>query len=176
MEKSGHEIDQQTRATITIAWIIFANKPFYPLYVWYLSGHTMAALVCSLIAAPFFLAVPFIARRSALTARIALPLLGTVDTFFETKVFGAASGTEFFFAACIMLTALSFRTVEKNWQRALAAFVFLMFVLSRSGVGTQRYGWSGIDLSVLLNLNAFGAASLTAFIALRYAGVVRDGQ
>ncbi|MGQ3294457.1 MAG: hypothetical protein ACT6U0_19885, partial [Shinella sp.] len=152
------------------------NKPFYPLYVWYLVGDGVSAALGSLVAAPFFLAIPFLAPRSSLAARVALPLVGTLDTLFETKLFGPASGTELFLAACILLVALSFRADELWWQRGAAVFVFVIFVFSRNWIGMPLHAWKGSGLSILLNLNAFAVASLTTFIALRFAGIVRSGE
>jgi len=74
--------------------------------------------------APIFLTIPFLAARSPLAGRIALPLIGTFDTLFETKLFGSASGTELYFAACMMLVALSFQADEKWWQRGMALVLF----------------------------------------------------
>lgn len=166
-------LDPLTQATVTIAWVIFANKPFYPLYVWYLVGNGVAASLATLIAMPFFLAIPFLARRSPLAARLALPLVGTLDTLFETKLFGTGSGTELFLAPCIMLAALSFRAEEMWWQRGVAVFVFLAFIFSRTYIGAPLHVWSDADLAILFDLNSFAVASLTAFIALRYAGFSR---
>ena len=162
--------DPITQATITVAWVIALNKPFYPLYVWYLVGNGVPVSRATMIAAPFFLAIPFLARRSAFAARLALPLVGTLDTLFETKLFGTGSGTELFLAPCIMLVALSFRATEMWWQRGLAVLVFAAFVFSRNFIGAPLHIWSDADLSTLLNLNSFAVASLMAFIALRYAG------
>ncbi|MQY45725.1 hypothetical protein GAO09_06580 [Rhizobiales bacterium RZME27] len=163
-------IDPLTQASVTIAWIILLNKPFYPLYVWYLAGNGVIASLATLIAAPFYLAIPLIAHRSSLAARVALPVIGTLDTLFETKLFGQGSGTELFFAACIMLAALSFRDQERWWQRGVAVVVFGVFMISRSSAGSPLYHWSDQDLAAFFNLNTFAAASLTTFIALRYAG------
>ena len=165
--------DDLTRATITVAWVIILNKPFYPLYVWYLVDDGAMASLVTLLSVPFFLAIPFLAKKSPLAARLALPLVGTIDTLFETKIFGQASGTEFFFAACIMLAAMSFRADEKLWQYAMAILVFIAFFFSRTFLGAPLQSWSADDLATLLNLNAFSAASLMVFIALRYAGISR---
>lgn len=169
-------LDPLAQATVTVAWVVALNKPFYPVYVWYLVGDGVAASLGSLIAAPLFLAIPFLARRSSLAARVSLPVIGAIDTLFETKLFGTASGTELFFAACIMLVALSFRASEIWWQRSVAVFVFAVFLFSRNWIGMPLHIWDGDDLTMLLNLNAFAVASLTTFIALRYAGAVRMGE
>uniref|UniRef100_UPI0031015463 hypothetical protein n=1 Tax=Neorhizobium sp. EC2-8 TaxID=3129230 RepID=UPI0031015463 len=57
-------LDPRTQATVTVAWVIVANKPFYPLYVWYLVGNGVTASLGTLLAAPFFLAIPLIARHA----------------------------------------------------------------------------------------------------------------
>lgn len=163
-------LDPLTQASITVAWVILLNKPFYPLYIWYLVGSGVSASLATLIAMPFYLAIPLIARRSPFLARVALPIVGTLDTFFETKLFGHASGTELFFAACIMLVALSFCDRERWWQRGLAVAVFVIFLISRNVIGTPLHIWPDADLAILFNLNALAVASLMTFIALRYAG------
>lgn len=173
MSEATKQLDPITQATVTIAWVIVLNKPFYPVYVWYLVGNGVAASLGTLLAAPLFLAIPFLARRSSLAARIALPLVGTFDTLFETKLFGSASGTELFFAACIMLVALSFRAEEKWWQRGMAVLVFAVFVFSRNFIGAPLHVWTAPELATLFKMNAFAVASLLAFIALRYAGISR---
>ena len=164
-------VDALTAATVTIAWVIVANKPFYPLTIWWTVGNGVGASFLSVLSMPLFLAIPFIARRSALAARIALPLVGTLDTLLETKLFGTGSGTELFFAACIMLVALSFRGTERLWQIGLTGLVFAAFLLTRTVIGEAWHLWSASDLATLLNVNAFAVACLTAFIALRYAGL-----
>ncbi|TNM63392.1 hypothetical protein [Aliirhizobium smilacinae] len=171
MSAQRSPLDPLTQATVTVAWVIFLNKPFYPLYVWYLVGHGFVASLGSLLAAPIFLAIPFLARRSPMMARAALPIVGTFDTVFETHLFGQGSGTELFFGACVMLVAVSFRTEEKWIQRGLAAFVFAVFLLSNHTGGSSFHGWSDADLAVLIDLNIFAVACLMAFIAMRYAGV-----
>lgn len=166
--------DPLTAATLTVAWVIILNKPFYPLSIWWLVGNGVEASLISVVSMVFFLAIPLIARRSSLAARIALPAIGTLDTIFETKLFGPGSGTELFFAACIMLVAVSFRQGERLWQVGMTGMVFAGFLWARYMIGGALHVWSEPDLATLLNLNAFAVACLTAFIALRYAGLNRD--
>jgi hypothetical protein len=168
------EPDELTRASLTVAWVIIANKPFYPLYVWWLVGSGTEASLGTLMSVPFFLLVPFLARRAPLWARVALPVVGTVDTLFETKLFGYGSGTELFLAPCMMLVALSFHATEVWWQRGMAAAVFLAFVAAHGRMGEALHVRSADQLSTLFSINAFAVASLIAFIAIRYAGVRRD--
>jgi hypothetical protein len=165
--------DDLTRASVTVAWVIVANKPFYPLYVRWLVGSGTLASLGTLVSLPLFLLVPYLARRSPLWARIALPVAGTMDTLFETKLFGFASGTELFLAPCMMLVALSFDAAEAWWQRGLAALVFVAFIAAHGRLGEALHVWNADELDTLFSINAFAVASLMAFIAIRYAGVRR---
>ena len=144
--------------------------------MWYLVGNGVTASLWTLAAVPFLLTIPLVAKRLPLAGRIALPLIGTIDTWFETKLFGQSSGTELFFAACSILAAMSFHADEKWWQRGIAAFVFVVFVASRSFIGAPLHVWSESDLSTLFSLNAFAVASLMTFIGLRYAGIWRRSE
>jgi hypothetical protein len=173
MTEKTEATDALTQATTSIAWVILLNKPFYPLYVWWLVGSGVKASLGTLLGMPFFLAIPLLARRRPLIARLALPIVGTFDTLFETKLFGSASGTMLFLAPCMMLAALSFKPNEAWWQRGAVAVVFLAFVLARNGLDPPLHPWSAAELSTLFALNAFAVASLTAFIGLRYAGIRR---
>lgn len=165
--------DQRSSAAVTVVWVVLLNKPFYPIYVWYLTGEGFFASLGTLLAVPLYIGALLMARHSGLVTRVALVLIGTVDTFFETKLFGQSSGTELFFAACIMLVAVLFTEREAWWQRGLAATVFAAFVVSRSFVGPPLRQWSDTGLVSLFNLNAFAVGCLMAYIALRFAGVTR---
>lgn len=161
-------LDPLTAASITVVWVILLNKPFYPLYVWWLTGDGVLISCWSMVAAPFFALAIVGARRFPLAARIAVPLIGTLDTLFETKLFGYGSGTELFLAPCTMLVALSFYAQEKWWRRGLAALIFATFAAARNRLGPALHVWRDQNLAALLNLNAFAVASLMAFIALRW--------
>jgi hypothetical protein len=126
------------------------------------------------VSIPFFLLVPILARRAPLAARLALPIVGALDTLFETKLFGEASGTLLFMAPCVMLAALSFHAVEKWWQRGLAAGLYVVFALAYGRLGQALNMWSPDELQTLFGINAFAVASLMAFTAIRYAGIERS--
>jgi len=158
--------DALTSASVTTAWVVVANKPFYPVYVWWLTGLDAArASLWTLAAWPLFAALPWLARRSPLGARAGLPLVGAADSAFATYMFGEGSGVESFLVPCAMLAALSFRASEARISWALTSLVYIAFAALRlaapAGVSPLPGG--------LLNLNLFSAASLTAFIGLRFA-------
>ena len=156
-------------ASATTAWVIVANKPFYPLYVWWLVGDHVATSLWTLAAWPLFLAVALGAGARPLAARLALPLAGVADTGFSDVMFGAGSGVEAFFAPCAALAALSFRADEAWASRALTGTVFVAFALARYLAPAGLQPWPDAEARTLLNLNLYSAASLTAFVGLRFA-------
>lgn len=167
-------LDPLTHATVTVAWVISANKPFYPLYVWWLVGSGVGMSMVTLISIPFFVGIPLFAGRSSFGARLALPLVGTLDTVFETIIFGKASATLLFLAPCMALAVVSFYPAEKWWQRGLACFIFVCFAGAWWLIRYPVFPWSAGQLATLLSINVFAVASLMAFIGLRYAGVARE--
>ncbi len=166
-------VDALTAASITVAWVVALNKPFYPLYVWGLTGDGVASSPTAVVAAPFFALAAWCGRRYPLAARLGVPLIGIVDTALAGLFMGQATGTELYYAPCLMLVALNFHAAEKWLQRGLAVIAFAVFALLHGHAGFGLSPWSGADAQALLTLNAFSVASLMTFIALRYAGVPR---
>jgi lysylphosphatidylglycerol synthetase-like protein (DUF2156 family) len=166
--------DPMTQATVTVAWVIIANKPFYPFYVWWLVGSGVGTSMATLVSIPFFAAIPPLASRSPFLGRLALPLVGALDTVFETAIFGRGSATLLFLAPCVTLATVSFHAVEKWWQRGLACFIFVCFAGSWRLIDRPVFPWSTDQLATLANINVLAVASLMTFIALRYAGLPHD--
>ena len=160
--------DARTGASVSTAWIILANKPIYPLYVWWFAGEGVLASTATMLTAPLYAAVILLGRRSGFAARLALPLVGLADTLFETKLFGAASGTELFLAPCALLAALAFGDGEIRWSRGLALLIGGAFAVSHSRFGAPLHPWSAQALSRLASVNAYAVASLSVFIAWRF--------
>jgi hypothetical protein len=153
--------------------MVVANKPLYPAMFWLYVGGGFAASLATLIAAPFYAAAALLVRRAPLAARVATPAVGLADTLLATKVFGPGSGTELFLFACGLLAALSFRPEEAWWSRGLIGLIFVAFVAMRLGGGAALYVLPPDQLGRLLDLNIVSAASLFAFIGLRFAGEAR---
>jgi hypothetical protein len=132
---------QRMRESIvtSIAWIIFANKPVYPLYLWFYVGSGAPESVWTMLAAPLYAAIALVARRASLPTRVALPLAGAADTIFATKLFGVGAGTELFFAPCAMIAALSFDVPERKIARGLIAGILIAFAALH-----RRYGHPGM--------------------------------
>ena len=156
-------------ASATTAWVIVANKPLYPFYVWGLVGDNVATSCWTLAAWPLFLACALGARRGSIAARAGLPLAGLADTVFSQVMFGAASGVEAFLIPCAALAALSFRADEASVSRGLTAAIFAAFAVLRWLALPGLHPWPPAEAATLLTLNLYSAASLTAFVGLRFA-------
>lgn len=166
-------IDPHAAAVTTVAWLIVANKPIYPLYVWWFAGSGVAASLWTLAATPAFLAIALLGASRPLAARLALPLVGLADTLFATKLFGSASATELFVVPCLLLAVLSFRAAEAGWTRGLVAVLFAAVVLAHGRLGAPLHVWPDDALARLRDVNVFAVASLCAFVGWRFAGLGR---
>ena len=162
LEAYAHDEDPLTRASNRLALILAANQPFYPLYVWWITGKMDAALALTFISTPFFLASPWVTKRLSAARRLYFPAVGALNTFFCASVFGAASGVELFLAPCLVIAALSCRATER---RALAVFVVALlgaFILLHGRFGSPDFLSGREHYQALLSLNAYSAATLCA--------------
>ncbi|RDJ02692.1 hypothetical protein B5K06_31910 [Rhizobium grahamii] len=132
------EPDALTGNTMMIALIILANKPFYPIYVWLFVGSGFVLSLVTLASLPLFAAVAFLAKRSDIWGRAALPILGTLDTTLISLLFGKGSGTMLFFAPCMMSASLSFRAGETRMQYCIVVLVLVAFACTWRLVGEPR--------------------------------------
>ena len=156
-----------------IAVVLALNGPFYPAYVIGLIGRPGVASLLTMLASPFFFAVPWVARRNADAGRLALPLIGIINTFCCVKLFGPASGVGYFFLPCIILPALLFQPRE-FWPRlVLIGLAILPFLLPNGFYGIPLIKLSAANLAKLQGLNLFSVATLSGFIALQFANVLR---
>lgn len=167
--------DALTRVAAGIAWLIVVNKPVYPLYVWWIAGHGLGPAYLAALTAPAFAALALLARRQPLWLRAGLPALGALDTAYNTKLFGAASGAELFFIPCALLAALLLRPAEHRITWGLTALISALAIGLHGRYGEALYRWTESDLAALFSLNLVSAAALSAFILIRLAPVDRAG-
>lgn len=160
----------RTDAVVSVAWLIVANKPIFPLYVWWFVGTGTATSYLTALSAPAFLAIASLGRRHPLAARVALPLLGAIDTVFATKLFGPASGVELFFVPCLLLAIAGFGPGEGRWTKALVVVLACAFIAAHGHLGASWGPWSGEDAARLFEPVVFAVASLSAFIGWRISG------
>ncbi|MBU6418218.1 MAG: hypothetical protein KGQ79_00625 [Proteobacteria bacterium] len=164
--------DPLTGKSCLVAAIIGANGPVYPFYLSFMIGFAAAApAFITMLASPFFLAIPLLARFHPLAARTALPLLGTLNTFWCIKLLGASSGVELFLLPCISLAALSFNARERWLSFALLALPIGFYIVQPyvTGLATPLLHFSPAQLQALVTLNAASVGMLTAFLGLTYA-------
>ncbi|MCE1238068.1 MAG: hypothetical protein LWW93_17095 [Hyphomicrobiales bacterium] len=164
-------VDPRAAATASIAWLVVINKPIYPLYVWWFVGVGTTVAWATALSAPLFLAIALGAAKWPFLARVALPLVGAVDTMVATALLGQASGTELFFVPCLLLSLVAFSPEEDRPVRLLVAGLFVVFVASHEGLGAGIVPWAAEQASRLLDLNILAVASLSAFIGWSFAGV-----
>jgi hypothetical protein len=165
------EVEPLDAAVAAVAWLILANKPVYPLYVWWFAGSGVLASTLTAASAPLWLALAWAGPRYPLLLRAGVPLLGMVDTLLSTKLFGAPSGTELFFAPCLLLAVVSFRVGEARISRALVAILYLVVIAAHGRYGAPWHEWPPEQLHSLLDVNALAVASLCAFVGWKFSGL-----
>jgi hypothetical protein len=162
--------DPATRIANSVALLVGSNGPFYPAYVWFLAPEAGPISLATMAASPFFLAIPWLSRRSATAARIALPMVGIANTVWTAALLGPATGVAVFLFPCLVLALLSWR--EKP----------AMLAVLGSGLLAQqallRWPWpalSGLDPIVqaqLVSLNAVSVGALVAVLVLSLSGLL----
>lgn len=166
MDLDRHRID----GVVAVAWLIVVNKPFFPLWIWWFVGSGTAAACLTVSSMPAFLAIAMLGRRHSLAARVALPLLGAVDTVFATKLFGAASGAELFFVPCLLLAVVGFDRREGRWAKATVVALFSAFVVTHGRLGAAWGPWSLEEAARLSEIMVVSVALLSVFVAWRFSG------
>ena len=163
--------DPLTAKSNLIAFVISSNGPFYPLYVYLLIGRAALPTLLTMLASPVFLIVPAVSRRSGLAGRVALPVVGTLNTIWCIKLLGLSSGVELFLLPCISLGALSFTAAERRLRWAVLAlpFVFYLWQNHAGGLGAPLRGFTPAQDGALRSLNIASVGTLTAFLGLIYA-------
>jgi hypothetical protein len=164
--------DPATAAANAVALVVGGNGPFYPAYIWWIDPEAGRMALLTMAASPFFLAIPWLSRRSGLAARMALPVVGLANTLWSTALLGAGTGVGLFLLPCLVLAALLWRE-----RLALLGMLGLGLVVQQA---LLRWPWpslAGLDLAqqaALVVLNATSVGTLLAFLALTLAGLLRD--
>ena len=159
--------DGPAAAASFVAVIVALNGPFYPLYVVALIGAAGWGSVATLAASPLFLAVPWIARKSSLAARLALPLIGVAQSVWSTKLLGADSYVQLFCIPCIVLSALAFGPGERRYALLLIGAAIVPLVMPRSAYGTALIPLTPMEAAALARMNVVCVAMTTALVTLQ---------
>ncbi len=164
----GHP-DPQAAAANWVAMVVGWNTPFYPLYLLAMpGGGIFPAGWLTLLATPFFLAVPAVTRRAPLLGRLMVPGFGAANCVFGSWVLGPQSGTPLFLIPCAILAALLYKPGEKLVRLALLGAVLAAFLFCTYWE-TSLTTLAPDTLAAITRLNAFSVLCLIAFIALIYA-------
>jgi hypothetical protein len=167
--------DPAAFAVNKIALILAWNGPFYPLYVLLLAGHdALPWCVLTMLATPFFYAVPWVSRRISWGGRIALPLVGAVNTLWCIKLFGVDSGVGLFLYPCLILPALLFHRRERWLMLPLLGLIFLFEFIPPTFYGAPVMALTAQDSARLSGLNEASVAALLCIIAIQFADVFRS--
>ncbi len=168
--------DAAAAAASIIAYIVALNGPFYPLYVYALTDVRSFGVLGTMIATPFFFAVPWLARQSSLAGRAALPLIGVVNTVWCVKLLGPGSGVELFCIPCIMLAALLFRGNERWLGVAMIGLSILPALVPADVYGVPLLAISPADAARLAPVNAVCVMMLMGLIALQFAKLLSAAE
>jgi hypothetical protein len=161
--------DPRTALANTVALVVASNQPFYPLYLHAFVSPIIWPSYATFLSTPFFLAVPALARRSALLGRSALLVAGIGNTLICRAMFGPASGVEVFLFPCLALAASKQQERERAFAYGFAAVAGAVYLLPASLLGVPAHLYEPAEYTALSGLNFTSAAMLTALIALLFA-------
>lgn len=160
-----------------IALLVASSQPFYPLYVWWAVSGTIWPVFFTWLSTPFFLAVPFVARRNSFAGRALLVLAGIGNTLMSAALFGTTSGVELFLLPCLTIAFLHFRPGEsapgksslgERWfSYAIAGALAFAFLYLRGWYGASPiHAWTADELAAFLSLNAMSTGGLMCVVGM----------
>ena len=158
--------DPHVAAANKIALLVAGNQPFYPLYLFALVGHDAWPALLTFVSTPFFIAVPALARCSSLGGRVMLLLAGLGNTVLCARIFGTASGVEWFYVPCAIIALMIFRRTEAWARLSLTILPALLFVGLSGRYGAPLQEFTGEQYGAIARINLFSALGLTAFLLL----------
>lgn len=164
----AHHDDPQTAACNSIALLVASSQPLYPLYVHWLVGGDWQVACLTWLSTPFFVAVPWLARRSSLAGRALLPLAGIANGILATKAFGETSGVELFLLPCLMIAGMAFRRDERLVMLGLIALTTAAFLVLHGRYGAPIGRFDVAQYASFLRFNSYSVATLCAFTAYRF--------
>jgi hypothetical protein len=172
-----HNPDPLVAAASLIALVVAWNAPFYPLYVWAVAGAGgMPWAVLTAASLPFFGAIPFVARRSPLAARILLPVVGTVNTAWCSVLLGQAAGEELFLIPCVMIAVLLFRPGERLLMGVVALTPLAMHWLLAGHYPAPPHVYTAAQYAGLVSMNAISVGMLTGFVGILFSGLLAEAE
>jgi hypothetical protein len=168
--------DPRVAASNTIALVVAANGPLYPLYVWLLVGHAFWPSLLTLLSTPFFALVPAVARRVSLAGRAMLPIVGIANTLVCIKALGEPSLVALFLLPCIVIPAMTMRPRERILQLILVSLPSAIYLLGKGRYGAALYPYTPAQYAGLAALNITSVMGFTGFLGLIFAGVLTRAE
>jgi hypothetical protein len=165
--------DPATAASNLVALVVGGNGPFYPLYVLALIGWNRSGAWLTMLATPFFLAIPALSHRHPAASRVALVVVGGVNTVWCTALLGSATLLPLFLLPCIILATLLFRTAERRCALLLLSLAIAALIWLTEWPLPGLMPLSAAQASALARLNAISVATLSGFVALTLANVMQ---
>ncbi|MGE3363599.1 MAG: hypothetical protein AB7I34_09135 [Rhizobiaceae bacterium] len=157
-----------------IALVVASNQPFYPLYVYWAVSDVIWPTLFTFLSTPFFLAVPFVAKRAPLAGRALLPLAGIANAVLSTKMFGQPSGVQIFLIPCALIAATFFRPSERWLGFSIVALALFAYLANGAVYGSAAHSYTQIEYEAFARLNALSAGTLTVFVGLLNAGLIGE--
>ena len=158
-----------TAVVISVAWIVAANKPFYPLYIAYLAPAGFAASAITLLSLPVYVLVG-VRGRLAPALLWLVPAAGAADALLAHKAFGAGAGLEAFLAPCAVLAVLVGRERGVRVGRLMLALLGAVFLFLHQWRPLPLAALDTEALVHLRDLNLYSVLGLMFFIGWRALG------
>ncbi len=169
--------DRLTEASNKIALILTGNTPFYPLYLYFITGRAgLPEILFTAASLPFFGATFWITRRDALWGRIWLCLVSIANSFYVTWLLGEASGTALFLLPCISLAVLSFRASEFAPMALLVVLPYVSLYFLHGHFPPPPLIYSQAQYHSMTTLSALSVASITAALAYIFSRARESGK
>jgi hypothetical protein len=157
-----------------VALVIAANGPFYPFYLVHFAGRAVLwPSLLTMLASPLFLALPLLTRRSSRGGRLALPMLGAINTIWCLKLLGPGTAVGLFLLPCIALAALLFRRREGFLRLLAAAAPFAALLLPDGAYGVSLISFTPAATIRIASLNLVSVAALTFLLTFKFADLFR---
>ena len=168
-EKGRETLPDAAAVVTSVAWIVAANKPFYPLYIAYLAPAGFAASAITLLSFPVYVLVGMRGRLAPALLWL-VPVAGAADALLAHKAFGAGSGLEAFLAPCAVLAVLVGRERGVWLGRFMLALCGAVFLFLHQWRPTPLAALDAEALAHLRDLNLYSVVGLMFFIGWRALG------
>ena len=167
---TGPETRPDAAAVVTsVAWIVAANKPFYPLYIAYLAPAGFGASAITLLSFPVYVLVGMRGRLAPALLWL-VPAAGAADALLAQKAFGAGAGLEAFLAPCAVLAVLVGRERGIWVGRFMLALFGALFLFLHQWRQPPLAALDAEALAHLRDLNLYSVVGLMFFIGWRALG------